>query len=306
MSKIEEAREILLSIGMPKQQQNDICCYSLLAMNSINENTDWNNATNEWIRIHGIIDFTNRFYNIKYAENSRETFRKQAIHPFRDTAIIEDNSSPTNSPNFRYRMTGEALNLFRKYGTASWSPALAYFLDNHQTLKELYASKKQMTKMPVTISKKIVMLTSGKHNVLQKLILEEFAPRFAPFSECIYLGDSAKRDLFKNDLTLERLGFSISVHDKMPDVILYRPDKDWIYFIEAVTSSGPVNPQRIIEIKKISSRVKSGKIYVPAFMDFRIFKSFCDSLAWETEAWIADHPEHIIHMNGNIFLSPRK
>ena len=35
MNKIEEARRFLQMIGMPKAQQADICCYVLLAMNSL-------------------------------------------------------------------------------------------------------------------------------------------------------------------------------------------------------------------------------------------------------------------------------
>ena len=35
----------------------------------------------------------------------------------------------------------------------------------------------------------------GPHNRLQKAILEEFTPRFAPGSECLYVGDTTHRDM---------------------------------------------------------------------------------------------------------------
>ncbi|WP_257881525.1 BsuBI/PstI family type II restriction endonuclease [Prevotella denticola] len=35
----------------------------------------------------------------------------------------------------------------------------------------------------------------GSHNRLQKAILEEFTPRFAPGSECLYVGDTTHRDM---------------------------------------------------------------------------------------------------------------
>jgi len=91
----------------------------------------------------------------------------------------------------------------------------------------------------------------------------------------------------------------------MPDVVLYREDKDWLYFIEAVTSVGPVDAKRIMEIEVMTKDVASGKIYVTAFLDFKTFKAFSESLAWETEVWIADMPEHMIHLNGDRFLGPR-
>ena len=49
----------------------------------------------------------------------------------------------------------------------------------------------------------------------------------------------------KNIDKLKELGFEITLHDKMPDVVLYREDKNWIYFIESVTSVGPMDPKRI-------------------------------------------------------------
>lgn len=62
--KIEETREFLQTIGMPKAQQADICCYVILAMAGIKPDMSWSEATNEWIRIHDIIQFVNTFYGI--------------------------------------------------------------------------------------------------------------------------------------------------------------------------------------------------------------------------------------------------
>ncbi len=115
MDKIEEARELLRLLGMPKAQQADICCYVLLAMSGIKPDTVWSHARNEWIRIHDIIQFVNTYYGTTYAENSRETFRKQALHHFRNAALVEDNGKATNSPNYKYRLTGEALQVIRAY-----------------------------------------------------------------------------------------------------------------------------------------------------------------------------------------------
>lgn len=76
MGKIEETREFLELIGMPRTQQTDICCYVILAMAGIKPDMSWDEATNDWIRIHDIIQFANTYYGSTYAENSRETFRK--------------------------------------------------------------------------------------------------------------------------------------------------------------------------------------------------------------------------------------
>ena len=303
--KIEETRKFLQTIGMPKSQQADICCYVILAMAGIKPDMLWSEATNEWIRIHDIIQFVNTFYDMSYAENSRETFRKQALHRFRTAALIEDNGKATNSPNYRYRLTEETVQILRTMETPVWKEAVNRFLCYHEKLIDIYASKKRMTMMPVNINGENLKFSTGKHNELQKAIIEEFAPRFAPNSECLYVGDTIEKDLVKNVEKLKELGFEITLHDKMPDVVLYREDKNWIYFVESVTSVGPMDPKRILEITEMTKNVTAGKIFVTAFLDFKTYKKFAEELAWEKEVWIAEMPEHMIHLNGDRFMGPR-
>jgi len=305
VGKIEETREFLKEVGMPRAQQNDICCYAILAMAGLKPNMSWSEATNKWIRIHDIIKFVNTCYSAGYAENSRETFRKQALHRFRTAALIEDNGEATNSPNYRYRLTDEALQMIKTIQTPAWPASLNRFLTYHDRLIDVYASKKKMAMMPVKINGTEFRFSTGKHNQLQKAIIEEFAPRFAPNSECLYVGDTIEKDLVKNVDKLSELGFEISLHDKMPDVVLYCEDKDWIYFVESVTSVGPMDPKRILEITEMTKDVCAGKIFITAFLDFKTYKKFSEELAWETEVWIAEMPDHMIHLNGNRFMGPR-
>ena len=56
----------------------------------------------------------------------------------------------------------------------------------------------------------------------------------------------------------------------------------------------------------MTKNVTAGKIFVTAFQNFAVFKKFSDSLAWETEVWISEMPDHMIHMNGDKFMGPRK
>lgn len=305
MSKLEEAKNILKELQVPSRQQSDLCAYVVLAMASIKENEVWSKAINEWIRIHDVIAYIKENYGVAYAENSRETFRKQAMHHFRNAAFIEDNAKATNSPNYRYRLTDEMLSLIQKYKTNDWEKAKENFFSAHENLVDLYSSKRIMRKMPVKINGEDFTFSSGKHNELQKLIIEEFAPRFAENSECLYVGDTIEKNLFKNVSKLKEIGFEITLHDKMPDVVLYSEDKNWLYFIESVTSSGSMEPKRIKEIEEMTKDVTAGKIYVTAFLDFKTFKKFSDTLAWETEVWISDMPDHMIHLNGDKFFGPR-
>lgn len=303
MDKIEQVKELLETLGLPKRQQSDICALTILGLSDIKPNDWWPSATNEWRRIHDIIGFANENYDVSYAENSRETFRKQALHHFRTAALVEDNGLATNSPNYRWRLTSEFLDVLRNLEVND--NQLKKFLKKHKRLVDIYASKKEMQKMPVKINGRDFTFSTGKHNQLQKAIIEEFARRFAPNSECLYVGDTIQKDLVKREERLKELGFKITVHDKMPDVVLYRADKNWLYFVEAVTSVGPMDPKRIQEITAMTSEVTAEKIFVTAFLDFQTYKKFSADIAWETEIWIADFPDHMIHMNGDKFLGPR-
>lgn len=300
---------MLADVGMPSNQQTDLCALTILAMGNLTEVSSFASAKNNWIRIHDIIEFINANYSVKYAENSRETFRKQAIHHFRTAALIEDNGKATNSPNYKYRLTDEFLKVIQEANSTtldnSENKALNSFLRHHERLIETYASKKVMRKMPVRINERDYTFSPGSHNQLQKAILEEFAPRFAPNSECLYVGDTTHKDMVKNEEKLQNLGFAITLHDKMPDIVLYREDKNWLYIIEAVDSVGPMSPERVKDITQMTEGVESGKIFVTAFLDFPKFKKFSEQLAWETEVWIADMPEHMIHLNGDKFMGPR-
>lgn len=47
-----------------------------------------------------------------------------------------------------------------------------------------------------------------------------------------------------------------------------------------------------------------GLVYVSCFPDRREMRKYLHEIAWETEAWSADDPTHLIHFNGERFLGP--
>lgn len=91
----------------------------------------------------------------------------------------------------------------------------------------------------------------------------------------------------------------------MPDIVLFAKNRNWLFLIEVVTSHGPVSPKRLIELEEMLKNCDVGKIYVSAFPDLKEFKKHTSDIAWETEVWIAEMPDHLIHFNGDRFLGPR-
>lgn len=310
MSKIDDAKTILKDLGLPVAQQNEISAYTLLALCGLKPRDSWSKATRRSLKISkGIMAFVLDAHRKEYAPNTRETFRRQVLHQLVQARVADYNpdnpSLPVNSPNAHYALSKEALAVIQLFGTKNWKKAAEQFNAKAAELSKKYIKERSTVLIPVKIKGKVIKLSAGKHNEVQAAILHSFASRFAKGSEVLYLGDTANKDLFVDEKKLSALGIPIDQHSKLPDVIIYDDRKDWLFLIEAVTSHGPVSPKRIVEMEELLKDCKSGKIYVTAFPDFNEFKKHSKNIAWETEVWLADTPEHMIHFNGDKFMGPR-
>jgi type II restriction enzyme len=307
LRRIKEAQKILASLGLPKAQCNEISALTLLALAKVGMRTPWSAAEAPRLRIHDVLTFAETEYRHKYAENTREVVRRQVIHQFEQARIVERNpddpSLPINSPATHYALTDEVLALIRSFNTPAWSVQLTEVLGKRATLREIYAKERQIRLVPVrTPDGKTLHLSPGKHNKLEAAVVEEFAPRFAPGAFLLYLGDAAKKEFYLHRETLSKLKVPVDEHGKLPDVVLYDPDANRLFLVEAVTSHGPVSPKRLYELEELLSDVDVIRVYVSAFPDFKEFKSHAAEIAWETEVWIQESPDHLIHFNGDKFL----
>jgi len=145
-------------------------------------------------------------------------------------------------------------------------------------------------------------LSPGKHNELQIAVVESFGPRFVPGATILYLGDAANKFVIYEKEKLEELGVPITMHDKLPDIILHDKAKNLLYLIEAVTSHGPVSHKRLFELEKLLKNCIPRRVYISAFLDFAEYGRHKSKIAWETEVWIAEIPEHMIHYNGDRYI----
>lgn len=319
MKKIEDAKKILEEFGLPKKQQNERSALTLLALSNLKGKSKWNNAkaismsvmgNKENAKYKGIMRFIAKHYNKQYAENSRETFRRQTLHQFVQAGIVNHNPEnpelPTNSKDNHYRISPEALKVIKTFNSKKWKKEIKDFKENVGTLRDKYNKKREQRKIPLVLKDGTnLSFSPGKHNHVQIAIIQEFAPRFAPGSDLLYVGDTAKKDLYLDKTGLNKLNIPINKHSKLPDVVLYDRKRNWLFLVEAVTSHGPVSPKRIVEMEKLLKNCKVGKIYVTAFPDLKEFKRHTPDIAWETEVWVMDFPDHMIHFNGDKFLGPR-
>lgn len=308
--KVEEALRILIDVGMPRAQQNERSALCLLAICDLKPNGNWVAAQKPLIGITPIMEFAAAHYMEKaYAPNTRETIRRQSMHQFCDAGLASYNPDkpdrPPNSPAAVYQVTSEMLALVQTFGTDAWAEALKLFKTQRGSLAETYAMARDMAQVPLVVAPgKTVQLTPGEHSILIRQIVEVFGAHYAPGGQLIYAGDTENKwGYFDADL-LARLGVTVDTHGKMPDVIIYMADRNWLLLCESVTSHGPVDGKRHDELKKLFAKSTAGLVFVTAFPTRAVMGKYLGVIAWETEVWCAEAPTHLIHFNGSRFLGP--
>ena len=118
---------------------------------------------------------------------------------------------------------------------------------------------REQNRIPMQIAPgKKINLSPGEHSELIRAIVEEFGPRFAPGSLLVYAGDTGDKWGYFDAVLLAKLGLDVDSHGKMPDVVLYFAEKNWLLLIESVTSHGPVDGKRHAELTKLFAGSTAG------------------------------------------------
>jgi hypothetical protein len=307
--RLAEAIEALTSLQFAPKQRNETAAYTLLALLGLQPDAPWAESQAPLCGITPVIDFIAKAYGVRYAPNTRETIRDDAVKFFVGEGLLlrnpDDSNRPTNSGKTAYQIEPAALALLRKFGTPDWTPALQQYLASRKNLKQEIARKRHLARVPVTLPDgSQVALSPGGQNPLIKAIIEQFCPAFAPGGVVIYIGDTENKFVHMEAAGLAALGVALDSAAKIPDLIVHHRDKNWLLLIEAVTSAGPVDGKRRKELKDLFAGCKAGLVFVTAFENRRAMQSFVSHIAWESEVWIADDPDHMIHFNGERFLGP--
>jgi hypothetical protein len=307
--KLREAQYILESLDFPPAQHNKRSAYILLALLDMQPDSSWKDARNPLRGVTPIMDWCRDHYGTTYAPNSRETFRRQTLHQFIEAALVvlnpDDPKRATNSQGNVYQVEPHALELLRTYGTDEWEGRLAAYKRERPGLRTRYAKVRELQMIPVTVGDgQEITLTPGKHSELIKAIIDEFGGRYAPGGKALYVGDTGDKWGYFDIQTLTQLGVLVDSHGKMPDVVIYDQARNWLLLVEAVTSHGPVDGKRHDELARLFSGSTAGLVYVTAFPTRREMARYLSEISWETEVWVAEAPDHLIHFNGPRYLGP--
>lgn len=313
MSKVtlETATQILKDLELDDERCNERSVHVFLSLAKLKVGDDWSFATNDMQGTREIMNWIADKFGVNYKPNTRETIRRFTLHQFVQAGLViendDDPARPKNSPKWNYRLNIDILNLIKSHGASEYQKKLIAFKKHVRTWLELQIERKDLLKveisMPGGVSKYI---SAGGQNNLIKSIVEEFCSRFIKNGQILFIGDASKENEIVDQSLMKSLGITLPQRGKEPDVIAWDPDRKWLYLIEACSTHGPIDVTRKQELLSLFSAQKDKLILVSCFPNRKIMQKYLSSLAWESECWCEDTPDHMIHLNGDRFLGPHK
>lgn len=307
---INEALDILESVGIPMNTKTErglermaVCLLAIAGVKG-----DWSIAKeNSNLKSRDIIRIVNEDYEENISSGSYDDIRRKDLKLLVLADFVVNTGvsqgSATNDPTRGYSLHPDFRKLIINYKTRKWPLTLKRFNEHRPTLSEILEKKRTLEKIPVTLPDgKLLKLSLGDHNAIQKAIIEEFLPRYGCDCSVLYIGDTSNKFLHVDKEELSKLNFFELSHNELPDIIAFSKKHNWLYLIEAVHSSGPMTETRVLELKKMLTGCNAELIFITAFLTRNDFRKWQMEIAWETEVWIAAHPDHLIHFNGHKFL----
>jgi site-specific DNA-cytosine methylase len=317
--KIEQTTNILRNIGVPVREmtnrRKERVALALLAVAYLKPEDPWSTAQSVFCdgpkpsTTREIIRFWNAHYGQDIADSSYDDVRRKDLIILVEAGLVArsaaDPAADVNDGTRGYAVTEGSLPLIRSYGTDGWENELIKFRRNVGALSDRLSKAREFHLVPVTLPDgQSFKLSPGPHNKIQKAVIEEFLPRFSNGAEVLYLGDTEKKFLHMDPDRMNELGLQELSREMLPDILAYESERQWIFLIEAVHSSNPISQMRHLALRRLTRGAKVGCVYVSAFENMKAFASFSKEISWETEVWVADNPDHMIHFNGDKFLGP--
>lgn len=284
-----------------------LACCDIKAIDEFSQCKDLN--TGYALKTRDIIIYVNRHFSENISSGSYDDIRRKDLKLLTIAEVVLQSSpnAATNDSTRGYCINPTYAELVKMYGSQHWDKVVADRLVDIESLSSKLKRERKISQVDVTLPSGVALtFSAGEHNALQKAIIEAFLPRYGHGAEVLYVGDTSDKYLYLETNKLAALNFFEISHEELPDVIAYSKTKNWLYLIEAVHSSGPISELRRIQLMHLTRECSADIVYVTAFLNRQKFRQFMTDIAWETEVWIADNPDHLVHFNGDKFLGPYK
>lgn len=138
-------------------------------------------------------------------------------------------------------------------------------------------------------------LVDTSHSDLIRSTIDHYAARFLPGFRVIYVDDGdGDRIRDEQRAELEAAGIRLTLADAMPDVLLWNPETDRLWVIEAVTSDGEVDLHKVNQLRSMAQRCgKAGVDFTTAYRTWReaaARQQRHQNIAIGTYVWIQSDP----------------
>ncbi|MGA9047965.1 MAG: BsuBI/PstI family type II restriction endonuclease [Dehalococcoidia bacterium] len=314
---ISEALYILDRLGIPLADKTarakEKIAMAFLAVIDVKSSANWSKAKDakdkRSLKSRDIINYINSNFHEAISSGSYDDIRrKDLLLPVMAEIIIHTKpDSARNDPARGYALNPAVSSVIRAFGTTEFNFLLKQFIDKHGQLRDKLEPMREIQIIPIRLNAdKELRFSPGEHNQLIKEIIEKFLPRFGFGAEVLYVGDAAHKLLHIEETKLKQLNFFELAHGELPDVVAYSQSKNWLFLIEAVYTSNPISVSRHLQLKQLTSNCTADIIFVSAFLNKGTFRRFAGEISWETEVWISENPDHLIHYDGEKFLGPYK
>ena len=314
-SVINEALAFLDACGIPTDNLTprslEMMAMAFLATADVASSDQWpalkTKSDNRSITTRGVITWINAHFQENISSGSYDDIRRKHLKlPVLAEVIVPTKPNAARNDSQRgYAVADDFGLLARMIPTGGHTQILGDKVAAGGSLAAKLSAVRNLEKIPVvTPDGTLLDLTLGEHNQLQRAVVEQFLPRFGYAAELLYLGDTADKFLWLQQDKLNELHFFELSYGELPDVIAYSRRENWLFLIEAVHSTGPISQVRLLQLQTLCKECTAAVVFVTAFLNRAAFRKFSAEIAWETEAWIADEPDHLIHFNGGKFLGP--
>ena len=192
----------------------------------------------------------------------------------------------SKSPNNCYRLDSDFIKLLQSHDDV-FDVWLEDWSNGSSTRKRL--------QLQASVAVDTATRVRSGHAELILACTATYVPRFLPDYEVIFT-DANDGDRITSDerVALAVAGLSLGLADPMPDTILWNPQTDGVWIIEAVTSDGEVDLQKLSAVRAWAAR--HGKPIVGATTAYLTWKAAAarqarhKNLAPKSYLWILEDP----------------
>ncbi|HEX8271159.1 MAG TPA: BsuBI/PstI family type II restriction endonuclease [Longimicrobiaceae bacterium] len=247
-----------------------------------------------------------------FADNSREPIRDETIKEglIRVGAVVERPGLAPTSQHPRYALAADFARLFLAGDdeladeAAAWqrSHLSAGALARVQLVRRAAAAGTAgdavLVRFPNGESRH---MAAGPSTEITRAVVEDFAPRFLRTPAVVWVSESKRKVVARDEELARAVGLPIEAHKVLPDIILAdlaTPDP-LLVFVEAVASDGPISDARrrdLLRILEEGGHDPRNAAFVTAFLDRGVgpWRRLAPSIAWDSFVWFVSEPDRIV------------